>query len=490
MNNELTKPLDQEELEHYILDAMEKWKIPGLSIALVKDGKTVLVKGYGAREVNKNLPVNEHTLFAISWATQSFTAASIALLVAEGKMSWDDRLIDLLPGFKTGSDLVTNYATVTDALANRTGLADEVLAYDAHPNLSRTDLLGRMKELKSSNEFRSQLSPNTLMTVAVGEIIPALTGTSWDDFVRERLFGPVGMTDSITGPHLSNSHSNIVTPHEPEAGKVIPISHARSSNIGPAASIYTSAADMAKWLSFQLNNGKVGDKTIIPESEIKTMRSSYIPANFDFPGISKRFINQSLGLLISDSSMGCQLYSNGGGTEGMEFYHAFVPELDLGIAVMVNSRIALPQRIVAWIIDRYTDAPRKDWADQVLPVFAKARETRLSGLETKRIELTDSSKKPSLALASYEGLYHHALLGDLRVEVDTDTEELRRLSFTLGSTYQGDLLHTNNDTFFIKVKTPLLGKFILSGPAQFRLDQAGEVSSLFVMEREFQKVAL
>ena len=475
--------LDKKELETYIINAMERWEVPGLAIAIVKDGETVLTRGYGTCEVNKSQPVDEHTLFAMTNTTASFTAAALALLVSEGKIHWNDRLVDLLPSFKTGNDFVTNHATVIDALAGRTGLAMEPLSFGPHPDLPRAEILSRMTHIQAADEFRSRWGGNYHVIVAAGEIIPTLTSISWDDFVGDRLFRPLGMTDSVTGPHLFGNNQNIVTPHETIDGKVTPVARAHTSNMGPAMSIYSSAADMAKWLNFQLNNGKVGDKIIVPENEINTIRTSHIAANFEFPGIARNFINQGLGLLISDSSTGHKLYSNGGDTEGLESYHAFVPELCLGIAVMINSTKVMPQPLIAWIIDRYTQAPYKDWVNDLVPSYVEQTENIFSGLEECRQKITDPSKKPSQILESYAGLYHHPLIGDLKIMVNADN-----LSFTLGTSYQGDLLHANHDTFFIKVKTPHLGKFFFNGSAQFRLDPAGQVSSIFAAEKEFHKV--
>ena len=475
--------LDKQNLENYVLNAMEKWNVPGLSIAIVKDGKTVLAKGYGTREIAKKLPVDEHTLFSISAATASFTASALALLVSEGKLNWNDRLIDLLPNFKTGNDLVTNHTTVIDALANRTCLPAEMLSFFPHPEQSRADILGGMKHISSANDFRSRWGLNFHMNMAAGEIIPALTGTSWDDFVRERLFAPLGMNDSVTGPHLFADNTNVITPHDRDVLTVTPIPHPQTANIGPAVSIYSSAADMALWLKFQLNAGKVGDKIIIPEAEINAMRTSYVAANFPFPGISNNFINQGLGLFISDSSMGHKLYSNGGDIDGMEAYHAFVPELDLGIAIMINSIIAVPQGLIGWIIDRYTDAPHKDWVNDTLTASAERAEVSSANLEVTQRSITDHSKKPSQNLSCYAGRYRHALLGELTVQITGGA-----LSFTLGTSYKGDLLHANHDTFSIKSTGYRYSMHLLSGTAQFRLNQTGQVGSLFALGKEFQKI--
>lgn len=479
-----TTALNREELENYILAAMDHWDVPGLSIAIVKDGETVLAKGYGTREIGKNLPVDEHTLFSIASSTMSFTATALAILVDENQMDWNDRMVDLLPGFKTSSDIATNYTTVIDVLAHRTGLPPDSLSFYPNPDFSRAEILSRMKHIESTSEFRSQNSPSFQMYTAAGEAIPALTGISWDDFVSDRLFTPIGMADSITGPHLFGGNQNVATPHETVDGALISVPHANTSNIGPAISIYSSAADMAKWLSFQLNNGKVADNVIISEEQINTLRSSHNIANFEFPEVAKNFLNQGLGFLISDSSMGaCKLYSSGGNTEGTESYHAFAPELRLGVAVMVNSSKVIPQPLVAWIIDRYTQASDRDWINERTTIHDTEIESILSSIGDKQQEITDLSTKPSLAISSYAGLYKNPVVGDLKLQACAEA-----LSFTLGTTYEGDLIHANHDTFFSRVKKPILGKFFFNGPAQFRLDGTGRVSNVFIAGKEFQKV--
>ena len=471
-----------EALENYIQESMEKWNIPGLSIAMVKDGSTILSKGYGIREAGKSLPVDEHTLFPIAGSTKSFTAAALAILVGEGKINWNDRIRDLLPTFLTGNDLVTHYATVLDALVQRTGLQDEPSLF-MHPrsHLSRSDVLNRMKHIQSAQEFRACYSGNSLVIVAAGEIIPALTGISWDDFVSERLFKPVGMTDSVTGSHRFGENNTITTLHCIDGESVIPVPHPQNSNVGPALSIYSSASDMAKWLHLQLNHGKVGDQAVISEQEITTMRTSHMAANIKFPGMVNHFCNAGLGLLISDSCSGHKIYHYGGGVEGTESYYAVVPELDLGVAIMGNANKSLPQMLTPWIIDRYTDAPYRDWVNEVLTSLAETSAASTSPTD-KLNAIADPSKKPTLPMETYAGLYSNPVLGDMVVRMGAEC-----LSFTLDKTYKGYLKHSHYDTFYPEVMAPYSGKNVLKGAARFSLNETGEVASLFIVGKEFKR---
>ena len=483
MNDHKAEALDVEALEQYILTAMERWTIPGLTIAIVKDDKTVLCKGYGIRDINEKTPVDKNTLFAISNSTACFTTAALALLVAEGKLDWHDRLIDLIPYFKTGDAFVTEHATVADVLAIRTGLADEALSFHPHPDRSRTEIISHIQHAPSMSPFRAELGGATSMTVAVGELIPALTGISWDDFVRDRLFKPLGMTDSITGPDQLTGNHNVATPHESIEGKLTAVPHAQTANMGPAIAMYSSAADMAEWLKFQLNNGKAGDKVILPEEQIPPLRASYLACNFDFPGIVKNFVNRGLGVLISDSTSGHKLYSNGGDVDGMESFHTFVPEINLGVAVMINCTQVMPQPVVAWVVDRCTGAPERDWVSEMVPFYAEQNASVLSQQKIQQQAITDTSKPPSYPLAEYAGLYRHPVLGDFNIEAKAD-----HLAFRLGSVYRGELAHANHDTFFIQVNEPHIGKYFFYGPVQFQLDMEGKVNSLIAMDKPFQRV--
>lgn len=478
-----TEPFNIDALEFYINTAMAQWHIPGLAIAIVKDGNTVLCKGYGKRDINKKLPVDEHTLFAIAATTASFTAAALALLVAEGKMNWHDRLVDLLPGFKTADDEVTQKATAIDALTNRSGLSGEGLSFWPHAELSRAEMISKIRHIPFVAPFRSEYGACTPLVAAVGELIPALAGMSWDDFVCERLFKPLRMIDSITAPNKLTDNHNVVTPHEIIKGTMTTVSHCQTSNVGPAMSIYSSAADMAEWLKFQLNNGKVGDRVILPAEQIPPLRASYMGCNFDFPGIVKNFVSQGLGLLISDSTSGHKLYSYGGDVEGMESYHAFVPEINLGVAVMVNSTQVMPQPLVAWVIDRYTSAPERDWVEEILPLYMDHAVSALSDQKQQQQTITDTSKIPSYPFAKYAGFFRNPLLGDLNIVAKSD-----HLAFRLGTGYFGELHHANHDTFFIQMNEPHMGKYLFYGPVQFQLDIEGKVNRLVAMDNVFQRV--
>ena len=473
--------LNINQLDTYIQSAISQWDIPGLSLAIVKDNKTVVTKGYGLREAGKSLPVDEHTLFPINGGTRLFTVSALALLVAEGQLSWNDRLTDVLPWFKTGSELVNREATVIDALAWRIGFPHELLTYWPNPGLSRRELLDKLRHITAPSSFRNGQAVSSLLFIAAGEIIPALTGISWGDFVRDRLFAPLGMTNSLTGPHLLEGGDNVVSPHAELEGQQVIVPRAMTSNMGPANSIYSNAADMAKWLQFQLDSGKAGEQLLIPKAQIDQMRKIHQTMSIGLPGCITDLDGCGLGASVLTSHGGHRVYSVGSDTEGCEAYYGFIPELNLGIAAMVNAHYGLPQRLVPWVIDRYTGAPETDWVASLSCITEKRALKKLT-LDKQREQLTDSSRPASLPLAAYVGIYQHPYLGNIAIR-----EDKAGLAFTFGETYEGSLVHTNNHTFFREPVKPMFCRVLFGGPLRFNLSYEGQVESITITEGEFFK---
>jgi len=487
MNNTLSSgpSLNLEQLDHYIGTAMDQWKVPGLSLAIVKDGQTVVSKGYGIREVGKDIPVGEHTLFPVTAATRLMTASALALLVDEGRLSWDDRLVDLLPGFSTGSELVNQHATLTDALASRIGLdfLGELVACGSRPGLSRRDLLDSLQGISQPKCFRNRRGESYLLPLAAGEVIPAITGISWDDFVQARLFDPLGMTDSITSPALLQGRDNVATPHGEVAGERVVVEHAMTHNVGPALSVYSSAADMAKWLQCQLDNGKVGEQVLIPSAQIDAIRKVCMGGPIGLPGYVPDLMGCGLGVWeFTHRSSGCRVYGLGGDTEGFEAFYVFIPELNLGIAAMVNAYHSIPQRLIPWIIDRYTGAPETDWMATLSDLEERVFTGPRLQLNRLREQLTKPSCPPGLPLDAYTGVYQHPFIGELTIRQTGET-----LAYTLGEIYQGALPHANHNTFFREPVGSIYNQCLFRGPLRFNLSVEGNVESLTIDDRVFQK---
>src|SRR5688500_12799709 len=221
------------EIDAYAEKAGRDWKVPGFSVAIVKDDRVVFAKGYGVRELGKAEAVDADTLFAIASNTKAFTAAALALLVDEGKVNWDDPVTKYLPGFQLSDPFVTRELTVRDLLSHRSGLATfagDLLWYEsAH---SRAEILRRVRYLRPASSFRSRFGYQNILFLAAGEIVPAVTGRSWDDFIRERFFRPLGMARSNTSVKAFRPGDNVATPHNEFEGRVRRIRYGNVDGIG------------------------------------------------------------------------------------------------------------------------------------------------------------------------------------------------------------------------------------------------------------------
>jgi len=250
------------DLDAYVAASMKTFNVPGMAVAIVKDGKIIVAKGYGVRKLGDPTPVDEFTLFGIGSNTKAFTAAALATLIDEGKLSWDDPVYQRLPGFVMYDPYVAHEMTIRDLLTHRSGmgLGEGDLLFWPHTTYTRDEIIYKLRFMKPASSFRSHYAYDNLLYMTAGQIVPAVTGTSWDDYIRQRIFTPLGMTHS----NVSNAHikpgDDVAFPHSRMEGKLQVIPFEILDNAGPAGSINSCAADMAKWVQLQLNRGKFPDR--------------------------------------------------------------------------------------------------------------------------------------------------------------------------------------------------------------------------------------
>ena len=284
-------------LDAYIEKTMKEWRLPGLAIAVVQGDRIIYMKGYGTREIGKDLPVDENTVFAIGSTSKAFTATALGLLVQDGKISWDDRVTDHLPGFQMADPWVTHEIRARDLLCNRSGLSgvSEHLWYAT--DLSRDEIVHKLRYVPFEAGFRYQYAYRNTMFAAAGQIIPAVTGKSWEAFVKERIFAPLGMTRSSTSIEDLQGMDNVATPHMELDGGIVPIKYRNIDNIAPAGGINSSIKDMAQWLRLQVNEGTYEGKSIVAPAVIKETHTQHTPVPSG-PGMKVLFpTSQTDGLL-------------------------------------------------------------------------------------------------------------------------------------------------------------------------------------------------
>ncbi len=466
-------------LDAYILKAMKDWELPGLAVAVVKDDRVVFAKGYGVREIGKPDPVDENTLFAIGSNTKAFTATALALLVQDKKLSWDDHVTDHLKGFELYDPYVTREIMVRDLLSHRSGLGRRGDALWYGQDYGRDEILRRIRFLKPNSSFRSQYGYQNIMVMAAGQLIPTVTPMSWDDFIKERLFKPLGMVRSNTSVKDLLGVANVAAPHTKRDGKVIAIPYRNIDNIAPAGSINSSVIEMANWHRFQLGNGKFAGKQLLDPAILQVTHDPHIVMPMspgqkkEFP--STHFFAYGLGWVLQDYR-GREIIWHNGGIDGMLSQQGIIPEENLGVVVLTNSDTnSLDSALFFRIVDAFLGEPVKDWSKSALE-RAKAGEAQQAQAE-KAVEASRvPNTKPSLDLNAYCGKYENEMYGLAEVR-----NENGKLIVLINSKPTGALDHWHFDTFRVNGKD--LGSLHFTGLLdgsflKFNLNVEGKVASL------------
>ncbi|HWS89892.1 MAG TPA: serine hydrolase [Pyrinomonadaceae bacterium] len=466
------------EIDEYAAKAGQEWKVPGFSVAVVKDDKVVFVKGYGVRELGKPEPVDGDTLFAVASNTKAFTSAALATLVDEGKLKWDDPVTKYLPYFQLYDPYATREMTVRDLLSHRSGLATfggDLLWYET--TYSREEIIRRVRFLKPVYGFRSRYGYQNIMFLAAGEIVPAVTGKSWDDYVRERFFAPLGMNRTVTTLRQLTSSQNVAAPHNETDGRVKVVKYSNVDSAGGAAAINSSAAEMAEWVRLQLGRGTYQGRKIFSAAASREMWTPHTVVGGVGEAAERfnptvHFNLYGLGWALSDYR-GRKVVTHSGGLDGMTSRVALLPEENLGVVVLTNSETPLQAFLYYKVFDVFLGAPARDWSADFMARAKAARER--AEAEAKRAEESRvPGTKPSLPLSAYAGTYGGQMYGDAKV-----TEEGGRLVVRLlpSPAYVGDLEHWHFDTFRIKWRESVVYPYP-RGWVTFQLDAQGKVSEM------------
>ena len=447
----------QKDFDAYVARGLQLLRTPGASIAVVKDGRVLFAKGYGVRTLGDTARVDAHTLFQIASNTKAFTTAALAILADDGKLSWDDAVTTLLPGFQLYDPYVTREFTLRDLVTHRSGLglgAGDLLWF--HSNYNRGEIAYRIRFAKPASSFRSAYAYDNVLYIVAGEIFPAVAAQSWDDFVKNRIFTPLGMTESGTTTAFFTSSRNAATPHAVEDGElqVVPIDSV--DNISPAGGIASNVTDLARWLICRLDSGRyAGGGRLFSERQAREMWSGQTILSIPDPppplaALRPNFAEYALGWRLRDYQ-GRKIVSHTGGLAGMSSQITLVPAEKLGIVILTNSESDLMAALTYRLLDDLLRAPppRGDWVAAVALAGQIARARADSTLKATRVG-RDSLSQPSLPLARYAGSYRDELYGDAAVALESGRLVLR---FGRSPAFVGDLEHWQYDTFIARWRT-------------------------------------
>lgn len=360
INAQITEP----ELDVLVEKTMKTFNVPGIAVGIIKDGKLILAKGYGVSNINTKQKVDANTLFGIASNSKSFTAAALGILVDEGKLNWDDKVVKHLPEFKMYNDYVTQEFTIRDLLTHRSGLglgAGDLMIWPDGHNFTPKDIVKNIQFLKPVSGFRTKYDYDNLLYVIAGEVVERVSGKSWCDFVEERIMKPIGMKNSAASWKRLKDTTNVIVPHVPVKGNLQVIKRYTNPIFDAAAGLYTSVNDLSNWLILQMNEGKSNDKTIFSKEVHHDMWTSQtiLPQRNAYPYTSN-FKTYGLGWQLMDVNGHLQV-SHTGGLDGIVTQTIMIPDIKLGIIVLTNQQSgAAFSTISNTIKDSYLGFPKFD----------------------------------------------------------------------------------------------------------------------------------
>lgn len=458
-------------LDKFIPDLIKYYRSVGASVAIVKNGKIHYAKGFGTRTIGKNKPVNEHTLFGIGSISKSFTSMALAMLIDEGKLTWDDKVTKYLPYFKLYDPYVTNAFTIRDLLTHRSGLkgtSGGSLWY--HSDLNREQIIRGLRHLKPVSGFREKQAYQNTMFIVASEVVSVIAKMSWDDFIRQRIFKPLGMNNSVISEAERNQSKNIAEPHIKDWNfKMIAIKQEKLDNMCPAGGIYSSAHDMAKYINFILNDGSVNGKALIKK---RTFREIIKPqVLFHGSPLHNEFASYGLGLWVSPEK-GDKMIDHSGGIDGMGAQMSMLKNKKLGVIILTNYRgDFLSLTALTAVMGQFLDSDGfKGFAGRLkkhYPKMEKRALKRKKAINESQIKNT----KPSLAIDQYAGVFADKMYGDINVVKKGKDLQIK---FSHTPLFTGTLKHWHYDTFEIVWNDPRVTRGFLT----FELDSKGKVSGI------------
>jgi CubicO group peptidase (beta-lactamase class C family) len=463
-------------LEQYVNASMKDWKVPGASVAIVKDGSVVYMKGFGVRDVRTNQPVTPDTLFDIGSCTKAFTSAAVAMLVDDGKMQWDGKVSEYIPFFHLYDPEADEHVTMRDLLTHRTGVPGNDLMWSIRPDVPREELVRSLALAKPNAGFRETFQYQNVMYVAAGYAVGLVAHTTWDDFVKARIFQPLGMTESDTSSIDAQKSPDFAAPHRQNPdGTVSAIQWRNIDSVGPAGSINSSGRDMSKWLILQLNGGEYEGKRLISEKNVREMHipQMVIPPDGEIPTVffpDSTQLSYGLGWFVQDYH-GHQLIIHAGDIDGFATMVVLIPEIHTGYFVVINSSSVYRQVLSNHIADQLLQLPDAGWSERFKKMEAGMTRGGRGG-QSWESKATPGTH-PSRDLSAYAGKYHNATYGDSEVVLQDGKLKLHFYSIDT------DLDHYQYDTFVAMFG----GKTRLT----FSLDQDGNVAEFTVRGIQFTR---
>ncbi len=385
--------------------AIGDFKVPGLAIAVVKDGEVIYARGFGNRDVEKGLPVTPRTLFAIGSCTKAFTTFVMGTLVDEGKLDWDTPVRTYLPGLRMSDPIATESITPRDLVTHRSGLPRHDLAW-YNTRLTGKDVFARLAHFEPTEPLRAKFQYNNMMFMLAGYLVEKVDGRPWEEAVRARIFGPLGMDSSNFSVLDSQKSDDFARPYDEQEGKVRVIPFRDITSVGPAGSINSSVAEMARWVAVHTHGGKLDGKAIISPAVLAELHTPQM--TLGQPSSKKEISPGSYAMgWMTDTYRGHRRVHHGGGIDGFTANTCLFPDDGMGLVVLTNKDgTPLPELITRHASDRLLSLEPIDWLAEGLEKRNKALDAQKEA-KKKKESVRRPGTRPAHPLEEYAGDYEH-----------------------------------------------------------------------------------
>lgn len=463
-------------LDNYYSKALKEWNIPGMAIAIVNKDSIIFSKGYGYTNIKKKTKVDGNTLFAIASNSKAFTATALAQLVEQGKIDWNDKVVDYLPYYKLYDDYTTNNMTIEDLLCHRNGLktfSGDLLWFAT--TKTPKEIIKAQQHLKPIAPFRTEYGYSNISYLAAGKVIEKVTDTTWANYITTHFLKPLKMNRTLTSTNQLKKTKNVATPYFYEGGKHYEIEWANWDNIAPAGALISSVNDHAKWLMLNLNNGTLNEREYFSKQSFNNLTTPRISFGVGSNDEKINFRAYGLGWSVQDYQ-GYKIVGHGGGYDGMISKSTFVPEKGIGIIVLTNSLNWVPGALVNKTLDvLLADKTNgKDWSELYLG-YKKQQDSTAQAKHIENEKLRGKLQNNHLDLSDYVGVYKDKMYG-----TTTITQKGNKLFMSMDETpiFKAELKHWNHNIFTFRFDKKLVS--LPEGKLWFDLDKNGKVIKLHI----------
>ena len=468
----------KDSLDIYVNRALTEWQIPGVSVCIVKNGKVVVMKGYGVKDYDTKEKVDENTLFMIGSNSKAFTATALAMLDADKKLSLDDKVTKWIPEFKLDNKAAGEQAIIRDLLCHRIGFKTFQGDFTYWTsNLTRKEVIEKMSHIKAEYPFRTTWGYTNAAFVTAGEIIPKATGMQWEEFITQKIFQPLDMKNTLALSKDFPNAANKCSPYTMAEGKLVKIPFCSIDNLAPAGSIGSSVNDMNHWVMMQLDNGKYNGKQVVPASAIAQTRTpASIIGNGRVLYNNGHFSLYGLGWQLQEYS-GRKIVSHTGGVNGFVTSVTLIPEEKLGIIVFTNTDQNGFYEALKWeIMDAYFSNQYRNYS-KVYYGFNKQQVDADQLIDKLKKDTVAMRIKTGLPLTAYTGNYFNAVYGNMKVVLENG--ELK-MKFSHHPDMYAELESLGGNRFYATFTDPEFSKAVFPFHAE-----SGKVKSVTVKVADF-----